>query len=60
MFKEFGLPKVIKTDNGSPFANGNSLYGLTRLSVWWLRLGIELERTEPGHPQQNGVMKECI
>lgn len=54
IFKEYGLPKVIKTDNGSPFANGNSLYGLTKLSVWWLRLGIELERTEPGHPQQNG------
>lgn len=54
VFKEFGLPKAIKTDNGSPFANGNSLYGLTKLSVWWLRLGIDLERTEPGHPQQNG------
>lgn len=53
-FKEFGLPKIIKTDNGSPFANAHSLYGLTRLSVWWLRLGIEIERTEPGHPQQNG------
>ena len=54
VFKEFGLPKAIKTDNGSPFASGNSLYGLTKLSVWWLRLGIDLERTEPGHPQQNG------
>lgn len=54
IFKEYGLPKIIKTDNGSPFANGNSLYGLTKLSVWWLRLGIELERTDPGHPQQNG------
>ena len=54
VFKEFGLPRAIKTDNGSPFASGNSLYGLTKLSVWWLRLGIELERTEPGHPQQNG------
>jgi putative transposase len=54
VFKEFGLPRAIKTDNGSPFASGNSLYGLTTLSVWWLRLGIELERTEPGHPQQNG------
>lgn len=54
VFKEYGLPKIIKTDNGSPFASGNSLYGLTKLSVWWLRLGIELERTEPGHPQQNG------
>lgn len=53
-FKEFGLPKTIKTDNGSPFGSGNSLYGLTKLSVWWLRLGIELERIVPGHPEQNG------
>lgn len=53
-FKEFGLPKAMKTDNGSPFASGNSLYGLTKLSVWWLRLGIDLERITPGHPEQNG------
>lgn len=53
-FKEFGLPKAIKTDNGTPFASGNSLYGLTKLSVWWLRLGIDLERITPGHPEQNG------
>ena len=53
-FKEYGLPKSIKTDNGTPFASGNSLYGLTKLSVWWLRLGIEIERIEPGNPQQNG------
>ena len=53
-FKEFGLPKAMKTDNGNPFANGNSLYGLTKLSVWWLRLGIDLERITPGHPEQNG------
>jgi len=53
-FKEFGLPRTIKTDNGNPFANGNSLYGLTKLSVWWLRLGIDLERIVPGHPEQNG------
>jgi putative transposase len=53
-FKEYGLPKAIRTDNGIPFASGNSLYGLTKLSVWWLRLGIEIERTEPGHPEQNG------
>jgi len=48
------LPGAIRTDNGSPFASANSLFGLTRLSVWWLRLGIDLERIKPGHPQQNG------
>jgi len=37
-----------------PFASPNGLYGLSRLSVWWLRLGIEIERIKPGHPQQNG------
>ena len=54
LFKDYGLPRAIRTDNGSPFANGNSLFGLTRLSVWWLRLGIHLERIKPGNPQQNG------
>ena len=53
-FKDFGLPRAIRTDNGSPFASANGLFGLTRLSVWWLRLGIALERIKPGHPQQNG------
>ena len=53
-FKDFGLPRVIRTDNGLPFASGHALYGLSKLSVWWLRLGIELERIQPGHPQQNG------
>jgi putative transposase len=54
IFKEFGLPRSMRTDNGTPFASGNSLYGLTKLSVWWLRLGINLERIKPGHPEQNG------
>lgn len=53
-FQEFGLPVAMRTDNGIPFACGNALYGLTRLSVWWLRLGITLERIKPGHPEQNG------
>jgi putative transposase len=53
-FKEFGLPQAIRTDNGVPFASGNALFGLTRLSVWWLRLGISLQRIKPGHPEQNG------
>ncbi len=54
IFKDFGLPQAIRTDNGSPFASPNSLFGLSRLSVWWLRLGISIERIRPGHPQQNG------
>lgn len=53
-FKDFGLPKAIRTDNGIPFACANALFGLSRLSVWWLRLGIDIERIRPGHPQQNG------
>jgi len=47
------LPTVIRTDNGAPFAS-TGLYGLTPLSVWWMRLGIRVERIEPGHPEQNG------
>lgn len=54
VFKEFGLPRAIRTDNGPPFASANSLFNLSRLSVWWLRLGIEIERIQPGHPEQNG------
>jgi putative transposase len=54
VFKQFGLPRAIRTDNGVPFASPNSLFNLSRLSVWWLRLGIAIERIKPGHPQQNG------
>ena len=54
VFKEFGLPAAIRTDNGLPFASPNALFGLSRLSVWWLRLGINIERIKPGHPEQNG------
>jgi len=52
-FQEFGLPNRIRSDNGPPFAS-KALGGLSRLSVWWLQLGIEPERIEPGKPQQNG------
>jgi len=54
VFKEFGLPDAIRTDNGAPFASGNALFGLSTLAVWWLRLGIQLQRIKPAHPQQNG------
>ena len=54
LFTERGLPNAIRSDNGLPFASPNGLYNLSKLSVWWLRLGIALERIRPGHPQQNG------
>ncbi len=53
-FEEFGLPAAIRSDNGAPFSSPHALFGLSRLSVWWLRLGIAIERIKPGHPQQNG------
>ena len=54
LFLENGRPAAIGSDNGLPFASPNGLYNLSRLSVFWLRLGIAIERIEPGHPQQNG------
>ena len=54
VFREFGLPHAIRTDNGVPFASPNALYRLSKLAVWWLRLGIRIERIKPGHPEQNG------
>ena len=52
-FREYGLPEAIRTDNGEPFAS-TGVAGLSRLSVWWVRLGIVPQRIEPGEPQQNG------
>ena len=54
LFLDYGLPSAIRSDNGLPFASPNGLYNLSRLSVFWLRLGIAIERIKPGHPQQNG------
>jgi putative transposase len=54
VFKQFGLPQAIRTDNGVPFASAHALFGLSKLAVWWLRLGIHIERIKPGHPEQNG------
>lgn len=54
LFREHGLPAAIRTDNGVPFASPNALFNLSKLAVWWLRLGIGIERIKPGHPQQNG------
>src|ERR1700757_2752884 len=54
LFRERGLPLAIRSDNGVPFASANALFNLSKLSVWWLRLGIAIERIKPGRPQQNG------
>lgn len=55
LFERQGLPGAIRSDNGSPFASARGLLGLSRLSVWWVALGIDLERGRPGHPQDNGA-----
>jgi putative transposase len=53
LFREYGLPKAIKSDNGSPFST-RGLAGLSKLAVWWIKLGIVPERIKPGCPQENG------
>jgi transposase InsO family protein len=53
VFRTYGLPTAMRSDNGVPFAS-NGLSNLTKLSAYWLRLGIELERIRPGHPEENG------
>jgi putative transposase len=53
LFRLHGLPKAIRTDNGPPFA-GIGPAGLSKLAVWWIRLGIKVERIAPAHPEQNG------
>lgn len=55
LFERNGLPAVIRSDNGTPFASAQGLLGLTKLSAWWLALGIDLERGRPGCPQDNGA-----
>lgn len=54
LFRRYGLPKAIRSDNGEPFASTSTAAGFTELSAWWARLGIRLERIDPGKPQQNG------
>ena len=55
LFEEYGVPRAIQSDNGSPFASTRALGGLTNLSAWWVSLGIELVRSRPGCPQDNGA-----
>jgi transposase InsO family protein len=65
VFREYGMPAIMRTDNGTPFASV-ALAGLSELSIWWIKLGIRPERITPGKPQQNGrhermhrTLKQC-
>ena len=53
LFAEYGLPVAMRTDNGTPFTT-TALAGLSRLNLWWIKLGIRHQRIDPGHPEQNG------
>ena len=55
LFERYGLPQAIRSDNGPPFASCTGVLGLSRLSAWWVVLGIDLERSRPGCPQDNGA-----
>lgn len=55
LLQEFGLPQVVRTDNGVPFAQPNALGGLGRLALWWVRLGVKPEYIRPGRPSENGA-----
>jgi transposase InsO family protein len=54
LFNVYGLPKIIRSDNGTPFASTRAVFGLSRLSVWFAALGIQLDRIKPGCPYENG------
>ena len=54
LFTQYGLPEVIRSDNGVPFASHFNVFGLSKLAVWWMSLGIKLDRIDPGCPYQNG------
>lgn len=57
LFKKYGLPKVIRSDNGTPFSSSSGILSLTKLSAWWITLGIIPDRTEKGSPGQNGSLE---
>jgi len=54
LFRKYGLPDYIRSDNGPPFGNVLNMWGFTKLTVWWISLGIKIDRSAPGHPEHNG------
>ena len=54
LFRKYGLPEYIRSDNGPPFGNVLNMWGFTKLTVWWISLGIKIDRSAPGHPEHNG------
>ena len=54
LFRKYGLPEYIRSDNGPPFGNVLNMWGFTKLTVWWISLGIKIDRSTPGHPEHNG------
>lgn len=60
LFKERGLPRAIRSDNGVPLASPHGLFQLSKLSVWWLRLGITIERIQPVIPSRTAATSACI
>jgi hypothetical protein len=60
LFRERGLPDAIRSDNGVPFASPNGLFNLSKLSVWWLRLGIATNASSPVIPSRTVAMSACI
>jgi putative transposase len=59
LFREFGLPERMRTDNGTPFASPGA-GGLSRLSIWWVKLGFAMSASSPGTPSKTAAMSECI
>lgn len=59
-FKDFGLPLAIRTDNGTPFASNSAFFGLSQLSVWWLRLGIGIDVLSRATPSRTAATSGCI
>ena len=55
LFRKYGLPEYIRSDNSPPFGNAINMWGFTKLTVWWISLGIKIDRSAPGHPEHRFI-----